>query len=81
MVTQAHVRIILRWIHIAAGIFVVGYVYKFHAEAGATRVAQTVVVPTIAVSGLWLWQQGRIVRWIRRVPAQTSQQPTRTANG
>jgi hypothetical protein len=80
MVTQAHVRMILRWIHIAAGIFVVGYVYKFHADAGATRVAQTVVVPTIAVSGLWLWQQGRIVRLLRRVPAQTSQQPTRTAN-
>jgi hypothetical protein len=80
MVNQAHVRTVLRWIHITAGIFLVGYVYKFHADAKATGVAQRVVIPAIAVSGLWLWQQGRIVRWIRRVPAQTSQQPTRTAN-
>jgi vacuolar-type H+-ATPase subunit I/STV1 len=80
MVNQAHVRNVLRWIHIAAGIFLVGYVYKFHSDANATGVGQKVVIPAIAVSGLWLWQQGRIVRWIRRVPAP-SQQPTRTANG
>jgi len=76
MITQARVRMILRWIHIAAGMFLVGYVYKFHVDAGATRVAQTVVVPTIAASGLWLWQQGRIVRWMRRAPSQTRQQET-----
>ena len=68
MINQANVRTILRWIHIAAGIFLVGYVYKFHADANATRVAQIVVVPTIAASGMWLWQQGRIVRWTRRDP-------------
>ena len=71
MVTQARVRMLLRWIHIAAGIFLVGYVYKFHSDANATRVAQSVVVPTIAASGLWLWQQGRIVKWTRRSPSQT----------
>jgi len=80
MINQAQVRNVLRWIHIAAGLFVVGYVYKFHADANATRVAQRVVIPAIAVSGLWLWQQGRIVRWTRGVPAPTSQQPKRTAN-
>lgn len=72
MVNQAQVRAVLRLIHIAAGIFLVGYVYKFHADANATRVAQLVVVPTIAVSGLWLWQQGRIVRWLRSTPANTT---------
>ena len=80
MVNQAHIRTVLRGIHIAAGIFLVGYVYKFHSDANATGVAQKVVIPAIAVSGLWLWQQGRIVRWIRRVPTQTSQQPTHSAN-
>ena len=73
MISQAYLRTILRWIHIAAGIFLVGYVYKFHADANATRVAQFVVVPTIAGSGLWLWQQGRIVRWMRRTPSPTSE--------
>jgi len=72
MVNQAQVRTILRWGHIAAGIFMVGYVYKFHADANATKVAQLVVVPAIAASGLWLWQQGRIARWMRRTPPQPS---------
>ena len=72
MINQANVRMFLRWIHIAAGIFLVGYVYKFHADPHATRVAQLGVVPIIGASGLWLWQQGRIVRWSRRAPTQTS---------
>jgi hypothetical protein len=76
MVTQARVRMILRWIHIAAGLFLVGYVYKFHADANATRVAQRLVVPAIAATGLWLWQQGRIVRWTRSTAEQAS--PRRT---
>lgn len=75
MVNQAHVRTVLRWFQIAAGFFLVGYVYKFHADPNATRVAQFFVIPAIAASGLWLWQQGRIVRWFRRAPAQTNQQP------
>ena len=70
MINQARLRMILRWVHIAAGIFLVGYVYKFHADAGATRVAQTLVVPVIFVSGMWLWQQGRIVRWTRGTASQ-----------
>ncbi|HVO61102.1 MAG TPA: hypothetical protein VMT53_09205 [Terriglobales bacterium] len=72
MINQARLRMILRWVHIAAGIFLVGYVYKFHADAGATRVAQMVVVPMIFASGMWLWQQGRIVKWTRRNSSQTA---------
>ena len=49
MVNQAHVRTALRWFHIAAGIFLVGYVYKFHADANATRVAQRLVVPALSL--------------------------------
>lgn len=75
-INQAHVRTILRLIHIVAGMFLVGYVYKFHADANATRVAQRVVVPTIAASGLWLWQQGRIVRWTRSTASQASARRT-----
>ena len=71
MINQARLRMIIRWVHLAAGIFLVGYVYKFHADAGATRVAQALVVPVIFVSGMWLWQQGRIVRWTRGTASQT----------
>ena len=72
MVNQAYVRIILRCIHIATGIFLVGYVYKFHGDPNATRVAQLVVVPAIGASGLLLWQHGRIVGWWRSTASQTS---------
>ena len=72
MINQARLRMMLRWVHIAAGIFLVGYIYKFHEDAGATRVAQRLVVPLIFVSGMWLWQQGRIVKWARRSQSETA---------
>ena len=72
MINQARLRMILRSVHIAAGMFLVGYVYKFHVDANATKVAQLVVVPMIFVSGMWLWQQGRIVKWTRRNTAETA---------
>ena len=70
MFNQARLRMVLRAIHIAAGIFLVGYVYRFHLDAGATKVAQRAVMPMIALSGMWLWQQGRIVRWTRGTASQ-----------
>jgi len=72
MPNQARLRMILRWFHIAAGIFLVGYVYRFHVDATSTKIAQVVVIPGIALTGLWLWQQGRIVRWMRGATSQTS---------
>lgn len=45
MLNQTNVKKLLRWIHIATGVFLVGYVYKFHADAIATRIAQLIVVP------------------------------------
>ncbi len=66
MPNQTHVRTILRWGHIAEGMFLVTYVYSgFHSNAVLTDIARFVVIPLIVVSGLWLWQQGRIVRWMR----------------
>jgi hypothetical protein len=71
MVNQARVRTILRWGHIAEGMFLVAYVYSgSQPNAVLTNIARFVVVPLIVLSGLWLWQQGRIARWMRRAPSQ-----------
>ncbi len=75
MLNQAHIRTILRWGHIAEGMFLVAYVYSgSHSNAVLTEIARFVVIPLIVVSGLWLWQQGRIVRWMRSSSLQTGRQ-------
>jgi len=57
--------------------FLVTYVHSgSHANAVLTNIARFVIMPLIVVSGLRLWQQGRIVRWMRPTTPQTSQQTT-----
>ena len=74
MLNQARVRAILRWGHILEGMFLVAYVYSgSHPNAILTSIARFVVMPLIVASGLWLWQQGRIIRWTRRTPSRTSE--------
>jgi hypothetical protein len=78
---QARVRTVLRWGHIAEGMFLVAYVYSgSHSNAVLTDIARFVVIPLIVVSGLWLWQQGRIVRWMRSTPSQNERRPRMTAD-
>jgi hypothetical protein len=73
MINQARLRTILRWGHIVGGMFLVACVYSGSRQnVDLTNIARFVVVPLIVLSGLWLWQQGRIVRWMRRTPSQTS---------
>ncbi len=73
MVNQARVRTILRWGHIAGGMFLVAYVYSgSRPNPVLTNIVRFVVIPLIAAGGLGLWQHGRIVRWMRRTPPQTS---------
>jgi hypothetical protein len=55
-------RSILRWIHIAFGIPIIGYIYSPFEEipkyAPATRF---VFLPVLVLTGLWLWQ-GHVLR-------------------
>ena len=76
MFSQAYLRTILRRSHIVEGIFLATYVYSpFHLNAMWTNIARFIVLPLIALSGIWLWQQGRIARWMRRTPSQTRREP------
>jgi hypothetical protein len=55
-------RVIFRWIHIVFSIPILGYIYspfdKLPQYAPATRF---VFLPTMIVTGLWMWK-GHVVR-------------------
>jgi thiosulfate reductase cytochrome b subunit len=55
-------RSLVRWLHMAAGIPIVGYIYGpvAHIEPAAL-VVKWVIVPIVVLSGLWMWK-GHLVR-------------------
>jgi hypothetical protein len=59
---QSIKRSIFRWIHIVFAIPIIGYIYspfdKIPQYAPATRF---IFVPTLVLSGLWMWK-GHVVR-------------------
>jgi thiosulfate reductase cytochrome b subunit len=58
-------RQILRWIHLILSIPILGFIYGPVAEnpraAFATRF---IFVPSVILSGLWLWKGHAIRRWM-----------------
>ena len=65
--TPVALRSLLRWMHIAAGLLIGAYVYSPLNEIAAMRDAlMYVVLPFLALSGLVMWQQGPIRRFLTR---------------
>jgi hypothetical protein len=64
MLSAATQRVIFRWIHIVLAIPIAGYIYspfdKLPQYAGPTRY---VFLPTMVVTGLWMWKG----HWVRRL--------------
>jgi hypothetical protein len=62
-------RSIVRWLHIIFAVPIVGYIYSpfdlVHYYATPTRY---VFVPTIVLSGLWLWKGHVVRRWFSLRP-------------
>jgi len=59
---------ILRWAHIGEAAFLAAHVYSpLRTDPVWTGIAQYVVFPLASLSGLWMWQQARVGRWIRNV--------------
>jgi len=69
--TNATKRSILRWIHIVFAIPIIGYVYSpfenIPEYAGPTRY---VFLPTLVLTGLWMWKGDAIRRLISKKSAQ-----------
>lgn len=61
-------RTALRWAHIGEAAFLAAYLYSpLRTDPVWTAIAQYVVFPLASLSGLWMWQQARVGRWIRNV--------------
>jgi hypothetical protein len=64
-------RTIVRWIHIVVSIPILGYIYspfdKIPQYAFPTRF---VFLPTMVVSGLWMWKGHLVRRLISKRPVQ-----------
>lgn len=55
--TQAKWRVILRWTHIVLGVTLMCYIYSpFSANPHFQIFVKFIVVPVIAVTGVWIWK-------------------------
>ena len=62
-------RSILRWIHIIAGLPLIGFVYGPQPETEPYRyMFKYVFVPVLLVTGFWMWQGHRVRRLISGSP-------------
>ena len=63
-------RALLRWTHLLVGFLIGVLVYTPARDSEAfVLLMQAAVVPTVTITGLWLWQQARIRRLYRRARA------------
>jgi hypothetical protein len=62
MISEATKRSIFRWIHIAFGIPILGYIYSpFKEIPNYAPAVRFVFAPVIVLSGLWMWK-GHVLR-------------------
>ena len=60
--SQSVTRTIFRWIHIVFGIPIVGYIYDSPKDTPYYAWSiREIFLPTLVVSGLWMWK-GHVVR-------------------
>ncbi len=66
MSTASATRSRLRLLHIVTGIAIGTYVYSPWSDLIWFDLAiKAGVLPALAVTGVWMWQQGRIRRWLK----------------
>ena len=59
-------RTVLRWIHLIFGIPILGYIYSpFKELPNYAPLVRFVFLPTVVVSGLWMWKGYLVRRLIR----------------
>jgi len=65
---QLKLRTFLRSGHVVIACLTGAYIYSptLNDSAGFQALMQFVVFPIIALTGLVMWQQGRIMKWVQR---------------
>jgi hypothetical protein len=67
MISDTAKRSIVRWIHLIFGIPIVGYIYSpFKAIPDYAPAVRFVFLPTIVLSGLWMWKGHAVRRLISK---------------
>jgi hypothetical protein len=66
-------RKLMRYVHLIAGIYIATYLYSPLSDlAAAEWTLKVVIIPLISVTGLFLWQQPLLTKWVRRNRSVTS---------
>jgi hypothetical protein len=66
-VSPTRFRSLLRWSHIAIGIFLGAYICSpLHLDPTATLIARLLVLPLVGLTGVAMWQQGRFTRLFKK---------------
>jgi thiosulfate reductase cytochrome b subunit len=62
-----HERNLIRTLHLVLSIPIIGFIYgPVAAIPPAASFTRFVAVPLVILSGLWLWQKPRLLRWLRQ---------------
>lgn len=65
--SNAQLRKIIRWSHIVQGSLIAAFIYSSALRESDvyTALIQIVVVPAVILSGVLMWQQARVMKWVR----------------
>jgi cytochrome oxidase assembly protein ShyY1 len=59
-------RVTLRWIHIIGSALIGTFVYSpLRSDSGFTALMQLVVIPVLLLTGIGMWQQPRLAKFIK----------------
>jgi thiosulfate reductase cytochrome b subunit len=59
-------RTFIRTLHLVLSIPIIGFIYGPVAHIPtAAMFTRFVAVPLVVISGIWMWQKPRILRWLR----------------
>jgi hypothetical protein len=60
-------RMLMRWAHIILSVPIIGYIYGPVSEIPRAALAvRWVFVPTVILSGLWMWKGAVVKRWLKK---------------
>jgi thiosulfate reductase cytochrome b subunit len=67
-ISNKHLRLVLRYTHLAAGILIILFVYSPLGDVSAFELlVQLALIPVVVLTGIWIWQQARVRRLFARV--------------
>ncbi len=67
-----HERTLIRTLHLVLSLPIIGFIYGPVAHIPVAHIppaaffTRFVAVPLVSVSGIWMWQKPRLMRWVRQ---------------